>query len=246
MTTIPIHERFLSFQGEGQHAGRKAFFIRTLGCPVHCPWCDSAGTWHKDFVPEQVNRMPIPKLAKEAKDSGADFAVITGGEPCVHGNLHELATALKDAGMRVHLETCGGFYQESPKGKHYCDLFDFITVSPKAAHAPLATMLVIADEIKIIVDSPTAIARWMATIDLIVGKKLFIEKALLLHRPVWLHPEWSQRENRAILDAITTYVSEHGDPFRAGWQLHKLFKADSIDPRSAAPVPLGGDINKGY
>lgn len=246
MTTIPIHERFLSFQGEGAHAGRKAFFIRTLGCPVHCPWCDSAGTWHKDYVPRVIDRIPLLTLVKEAKQSEASFVVITGGEPCVHVNLHELALALKDAGLRVHLETCGGFYQEPPKGMGLCDIFDFITVSPKAMHAPLASMLAIADEIKLIVDEAGAINKWVSLIDMIVGSKMFTKESLRKNRPVWLHPEWSQRENPAILNAITEYVRTKGDPFRAGWQMHKLFRADSLDSRSAKPAPLGGDLSKGY
>jgi len=28
---LPIHEQFYSFQGEGLHAGRAAYFIRTFG-----------------------------------------------------------------------------------------------------------------------------------------------------------------------------------------------------------------------
>ena len=50
----PVNETFLSWQGEGVHLGRKAFFIRLQGCPVKCAWCDSASTWHPQFVPKQV------------------------------------------------------------------------------------------------------------------------------------------------------------------------------------------------
>ena len=41
--------------------------------------------------------------------------------------------------------------------------------------------------------------------------------------PVWLHPEWSRRGDPAVLSAISEWVVSHGFPFRAGWQLHKLF-----------------------
>ena len=61
-------------------------------------------------------------------------------------------------------------------------------------------------------------------------------------KPVWLHPEWSQRENPRVLNAITDAVKSgfKDADFRAGWQLHKLFNADLLDSRSAPVVPLGG------
>ena len=63
---LSIHERFFSIQGEGVHMGRSAFFIRTLGCPVKCPWCDSAGTWHPGFKPAGKNLMDEYDLAEES------------------------------------------------------------------------------------------------------------------------------------------------------------------------------------
>ena len=59
----PVNETFLSWQGEGVHLGRKAFFIRLQGCPVKCAWCDSASTWHPQFVPKQVRKASPAELA---------------------------------------------------------------------------------------------------------------------------------------------------------------------------------------
>ena len=87
--------------------GRPAFFIRTFGCPVHCPWCDSAGTWHPDWTPKDVIKMTELELVGEVNGSlGVDFVVITGGEPAVY-DLGPLCGALHDFGHRVHLETSG-------------------------------------------------------------------------------------------------------------------------------------------
>ena len=50
-----IAETFLSFQGEGIHAGRRAYFLRMFGCPVKCPWCDSVFAWNgkpREFADE--------------------------------------------------------------------------------------------------------------------------------------------------------------------------------------------------
>ena len=220
--TLPLHEQFHSFQGEGLHAGRAAYFIRTYGCPVHCPWCDSAGTWHPDHKPEALERAEAETLARAAADSKAEFTVITGGEPAIH-DLRALTDALHAVGQPVHLETSGGFLLQGD--------FDWITLSPKRWQAPLPQNIARAQEIKIIVDSPSAIAEYTE----LLGERL-------RHNiPVWLHPEWSKRGDPAILNAITEWVKTHRAPFRAGTQVHKYFAADSLDPRSAEPVPLGGE-----
>jgi len=221
----PVNETFLSWQGEGVHLGRKAFFIRLQGCPVKCAWCDSASTWHPQYVPKQVRKATAAELADEAKASEPQFVVITGGEPCVH-DLGPLVAALKSVGLTAHLETCGA-YPIAPG-------IAWVTVSPKWAKLPLAESLQRADEVKIIVEAPDSIARWTEA----VGGQWVAPS-------VWLHPEWSQRANPAVLKAITDHIKAVGGAFRAGWQVHKPYSADALDARARPPVPLGGDPAKG-
>jgi len=221
----PVNETFLSWQGEGVHLGRKAFFIRLQGCPVKCAWCDSASTWHPQYVPKQVRKATAAELADEAKASEPQFVVITGGEPCVH-DLGPLVAALKSVGLTAHLETCGA-YPIAPG-------IAWVTVSPKWAKLPLAESLQRADEVKIIVEAPDSIARWTEA----VGGQWVAPH-------VWLHPEWSQRANPTVLKAITDHVKAVGGAFRAGWQVHKPYSADALDARARPPVPLGGDPAKG-
>ena len=135
---IPIHESFLTWQGEGLHMGRSAYFIRTFGCPVHCPWCDSAGTWHKDYVPKDIKKLTPKLLADNAARSQPDFVVITGGEPTVH-DLTDLTAELHNLGLQVHLETSGAF---KIKGD-----FDWITLSPKKWKKPLPENISKSDEL---------------------------------------------------------------------------------------------------
>lgn len=222
---LPIHEQFYTFQGEGSHAGRAAYFIRTFGCPVHCPWCDSAGTWHPDYKPDHINRISAKQLASEVAQTQAEFTVITGGEPTIH-DLTELADALHAIGQSVHLETSGAF---PIKGQ-----IDWITLSPKRWKLPLAENIAKANEYKIIVDQIGAIEEY--------SKLLDPEQA---HRPIWLHPEWSQHSKPELLDYITEWVKAHGAPYRAGWQMHKHYAADLKDPRSAPAAPLGGNPKLG-
>lgn len=230
MSTLPIHERFYTFQGEGCFMGQPAFFIRTYGCPVHCPWCDSAGTWHKDYVPKEIERLTVEQLALEAKHSQAPFVVITGGEPAVH-DLNELCDTLHTLHIKVHLETSGAYEINGT--------FDWITVSPKRWKLPLPSNLMLADEYKFIIERPTDILYYLDVLE--TGGE-----AVPPVKPVWLHPEWSKREDREVLNAIVGTVKVHAGNFRAGYQLHKLYGVDAMDDRSKSLVPLGGDPKKGY
>lgn len=223
----PLHEVFHSFQGEGAHMGANAFFVRLFGCPVKCPWCDSAGTWHKDYKPEEILLWEAQALADAAAASEASFAVITGGEPTIH-DLAPLCDALHARGLAVHLETAGAF---PIKGE-----FDWITLSPKKWRPPIQANLMLAQEIKIIVEEPA---------DLGLYTKM-IKMDFIAHDFVWLHPEWSKRNNPVILKAISEAVKRSKNRLRAGYQLHKLYAADSLDARTQKLAPLGGDPSKGY
>lgn len=220
----PVHETFYSWQGEGCHQGRAAFFIRLFGCPLRCPWCDSAGTWHPDHVPKKVPRRTAAELADEAAAERPEFVVITGGEPCIH-NLTALTAALAARGLPVHLETSGAFPITGG--------IDWVTLSPKSAAAPLADSVARAAEFKLIVDAADAVELRLAELERL-GRRADDR------RPVWLHPEWSRRADPVILRLITEAVKSRRAPFRAGWQLHKNYRADALDTRSAPEVPLGG------
>ena len=43
--SLPVSEMFLSLQGEGPGAGRRAVFLRLAFCNLKCVWCDSDYTW---------------------------------------------------------------------------------------------------------------------------------------------------------------------------------------------------------
>jgi 7-carboxy-7-deazaguanine synthase len=232
MITYPIHERFTAFQGEGVHLGRKAFFIRTFGCPVRCPWCDSAGTWHKGWIPKDVERVGVEGLVAGASEANPDFVVITGGEPTVH-DLGPLCFGLGLAGHRVHLETCGAFKIDLPG-------VDWVTISPKWDKLPTKENILGAQEFKLIVEEGTSILSWVEKLSEIIGGD-FIDHCRKGKVPVWLHPEWSRRSDADVLGSISKRVVGEGSPFRAGWQVHKLYKVDALDPRARPPAPLGGN-----
>jgi hypothetical protein len=84
-----------------------------------------------------------------------------------------------------------------------------------------------ADEFKLIIEETGSMEKWT--------------DALPLHShgsPVWLHPEWSKARAPDILRSINNWVKEHGAPYRAGYQLHKLYKTDEEDERSRPSASL--------
>ncbi|MDI1320368.1 MAG: 7-carboxy-7-deazaguanine synthase QueE, partial [bacterium] len=92
-----------------------------------------------------------------------------------------------------------------------------------------------ADEIKLIVEDPTSIEKWLEQL-----------APSFTGQVIWLHPEWSKREDPAVLDAISTAVKKCGHPLRAGYQMHRLYHVDRLDAGARPNIPLGGDVRMGY
>lgn len=231
----PVHEKFHTFQGEGVYSGRPASFIRLYGCPVQCPWCDSAGTWHKDFVPAGIDKLTGLDLAGWAAPEESEIrnviAVITGGEPTIF-DLSQLTGALHGRQLQAHLETSGGF---PIRGS-----FDWITLSPKKWKPPLAVNVAQADEFKFIIESAMDIGFYTTMLQ----SRGYYEN--MKAAPIWLHPEWSKHQDALVLNAISDAVKKQMFPYRAGWQLHKNYRVDLLDPGSRPLVPLGGNPTLGF
>lgn len=131
-----VKEIFYTLQGEGANAGRPAVFCRFAGCNLwsgrerdrhraDCQFCDT------DFVgtdgPGGGKFTSAEELAAacvaSAGDAGADFIVLTGGEPMLQVDA-PLIDALHGAGFTIAIETNGTL--PVPRA------IDWICVSPKA------------------------------------------------------------------------------------------------------------------
>ena len=130
-----VKEIFLTLQGEGMQAGRRAVFLRFTGCNLwtgreqdraraDCTFCDT------DFVGmdgENGGRYEAAALAAKVGEIWGEgdrrLVVVTGGEP-----LLQLDSALIDAlharGFAIAVETNGTL--PAPEG------IDWLCVSPKA------------------------------------------------------------------------------------------------------------------
>ncbi|HET9640391.1 MAG TPA: 7-carboxy-7-deazaguanine synthase [Allosphingosinicella sp.] len=130
-----VKEIFLTLQGEGVQAGRRAVFLRFAGCNLwsgreqdraeaQCRFCDT------DFVGtdgENGGRYEADALARRVSElwerGERPLVVVTGGEPMLQLDSF-LVEALHSAGFEIAAETNGTLPAEAG--------VDWICVSPKA------------------------------------------------------------------------------------------------------------------
>jgi 7-carboxy-7-deazaguanine synthase len=130
-----VKEIFLTLQGEGMQAGRRAVFLRFAGCNLwsglerdrgqaQCRFCDT------DFVGtdgENGGRYDAAALAARVRDLWAEgerpLVVVTGGEPMLQLD-DALVESLHSAGFEIAAETNGTLPAVAG--------LDWICVSPKA------------------------------------------------------------------------------------------------------------------
>jgi 7-carboxy-7-deazaguanine synthase len=182
LVEYPVMEHFFTIQGEGYHTGKASYFIRTAGCDVKCWWCDVKDSWDTEKHP----RIMVADLVDAARNSGAPFVVITGGEPLLH-DLEPLTAALKNAGMAVHIETSGS----SPVSGH----LDWVTLSPKRFKKPVDDIYAYVDELKVVVLTKKDL-KWAEE-----EASKCPEGAILL-----LQPEW---DTPGSIPLIVDYVKEN-------------------------------------
>jgi 7-carboxy-7-deazaguanine synthase (Cx14CxxC type) len=132
-----VKEMFLTLQGEGMQAGRRAVFVRFAGCNLwsgreadreaaQCRFCDTdfVGTDGTDGGRYEAEALAARAAALWAGATGArPLAVLTGGEPLLQVD-EPLIAALHGAGFEIAVETNGT--RPAPPG------LDWICVSPKA------------------------------------------------------------------------------------------------------------------
>ena len=135
-----VKEMFLTLQGEGMQAGRRAVFVRFAGCNLwsgreqdraiaDCTFCDTDfvgldGDGGGRFADADALADAAARLWGEERERA--FVVMTGGEPLLQVDP-ALIAALKARGFEIAVETNGTI--AAPEG------IDWICVSPKAGTA---------------------------------------------------------------------------------------------------------------
>lgn len=192
--TYAVKEIFLTLQGEGAQAGRRAVFCRFAGCNLWtgreqdrakaiCKFCDT------DFVGtdgtlggKYRDAEALAKVIAASWGEGAEdrYVVLTGGEPMLQVDP-ALIDALHAEGFMIAIESNGT--QEVPRS------IDWICISPKAGSELVQTS---GDELKLVwpqagsdvtalaeldfrhlliqpLDDPNAAANIQACIDLVMA-----------------------------------------------------------------------------
>jgi 7-carboxy-7-deazaguanine synthase len=193
-----VKELFLTLQGEGVNAGRRAVFVRFAGCNLWsgresdredavCRFCDT------DFVGTNGaggGRFADARALADAVDMawGAEaahrFVVLTGGEPMLQVD-DLLVDALHAAGFRIAIES-NGTLPAHPG-------LDWICISPKAGSTVVQRS---GDELKLVWPQPGSdpdeLERWdfrhhlVQPMDDARGQaNVSAAMALVMERPRW-------------------------------------------------------------
>ena len=99
--TLVVNEIYASVQGESSYAGLPCAFVRLTACNLRCRWCDSTYTF------TQGRRQSVREIAGAVTAYGVDLVEVTGGEPLLQANVHELMARLLEHDLSVLLETSG-------------------------------------------------------------------------------------------------------------------------------------------
>ncbi len=206
-SSLPVVECFHSLQGEGEHAGRSAYFIRLASCKVGCPWCDTKDSWNSELHPQQ-SLIDLSTQTAKAQEEGAAFVVITGGEP-LHHNLDDLCNEIRKSTLNlekksipIHLETSG---VDMLSGKP-----DWITLSPKRHSPPRLDNLLSCQELKVVIQNAE---------DLLFAKTMadLIKNNGKIKPQLFLQAGWENEEGQTL---AIKFVKNNPD-WRLSMQTHK-------------------------
>ncbi len=101
MTELVVNEIFHSIQGESSHVGRPCVFVRLTYCNLRCTWCDTA------YAFSEGRTMSVAAILEEVARFECGLVEVTGGEPLLQPDVHQLLGALCDEGYETLLETGG-------------------------------------------------------------------------------------------------------------------------------------------
>ncbi len=100
---LKINEIFFSIQGESTHAGRPCAFVRLMGCPLRCTYCDTTYAFTEGAT------RTFEEILSELKKFPTRLVEVTGGEPLAQAPVLDFMQELLREGYEVLLETSGAY-----------------------------------------------------------------------------------------------------------------------------------------
>lgn len=99
---LNISEIFCSIQGESTYTGLPCIFIRLAGCNLRCDYCDSTYSYKSKIT------LSFDEIISKIKEfEPVRLIEITGGEPLLQNEVHELIDILEENNFVILLETNG-------------------------------------------------------------------------------------------------------------------------------------------
>ncbi|MCF7947259.1 MAG: anaerobic ribonucleoside-triphosphate reductase activating protein [Spirochaetia bacterium] len=115
--------------------GEVAATVFTPGCNLRCPYCHNPTLVQPPYPDNLLSLDELDRfLGKRAAVLGG--VCITGGEPLLHDNLHELTSLIRSHGLKVKLDTNGTFPERLAEAE-----VDYIAMDLKTAPEQYDTLL---------------------------------------------------------------------------------------------------------
>lgn len=203
---LAINEIFFSIQGESSHAGRPCIFVRTMGCPLRCSYCDT------EYAFFEGTKKNFDEIFLHIKNySPCNLIELTGGEPLAQPESYDFLQELCDLNYEVLLETSGAFPIERVPKKVKI-ILDVKTPSSKESHRQFwdnfAHLKEHKDEVKFVVGDKHDFEYALGVCE---ERKLF-DRFVCLISPVW---------GKIALKDLAQWILESKKNFRLQTQMHK-------------------------
>jgi 7-carboxy-7-deazaguanine synthase len=101
--TLRVNEIFHSIQGESTFAGRACSFVRLMGCPLRCTYCDTEYAFHEGQT------RTFEEIFATLESYGTKLVELTGGEPLAQKHSVAFLEEACARGYELMLETSGAF-----------------------------------------------------------------------------------------------------------------------------------------
>jgi 7-carboxy-7-deazaguanine synthase len=205
LRTLAINEIFLSIQGESTHAGRPCAFVRLMGCPLRCTYCDT------EYAFFEGKKKSFDEIFSQLEQFGCSLVEVTGGEPLAQPNAAAFLQELVDRKYEVLLETSGAFpIKDLPQ--EVSIILDVKTPGSgevsKMQWENLQVLKPQKDEVKFVVCSRS---------DFDFAEKVTAETKLLDRNTVLMSPSFNQVSYKELAE----WVLESKKPYRMQIQMHK-------------------------
>ena len=206
MAVFHVVEKFVSINGEGQHAGELAVFIRLRGCNLKCNYCDTRWACNEDAKADEMTEADIVSYVIS---TGVKRVTLTGGEPLLADNAIDLLEAFavhKD--IIVEIETngavsIGSLYELSKKLMLNDELS--ITLDYKCPGSGMTEYMLMenyemlrkSDTVKFVVSDQTDMDKALE----IIEKKQLIERGIA----VYFSPVFGKIKSAEIVDFMISH-----------------------------------------